>query len=131
MLLDHCNPTLSLRTLSTAAILLALVEDQKAFGKRAVTHVILMVREEANLLHERSPQLALAEEGMGQVGVSSSMVGYGRGGMEEHSEGCSVSPGGMLCLVPAGDRPAKAVSTDLRLLFSLQPLGFRVKTFCN
>lgn len=36
----------------------------------------------------------------------------------------------MLCLVPAGVRPAKMLSTDLRLLFSPQPLGFRVNTYC-
>ena len=110
MLLDHCNPSLSLRTM---------------------THVILMVREEVNLLHERGPQLALANKGTGEAGVSSSTVGYGTGRTEGCSEGCGVSPGGMLCLVPAGDRPAKVVSTDLRLLFSPQPLGFRVNTFCN
>lgn len=93
--------------------------------------VILIVREEANLLHERDPQLALVREGVGQVGVSSGAVGYDGAGMEEQSKGCGISPGGMLCLVLAGDRPAKAVSADLRLLFGPQPLGFRVSTFCS
>lgn len=90
-----------------------------------------MVREESNLLRERGPQLALAREGTGQVGVSSVTVGYGRGGMEGGFEGRGISPGGDRCLVPAGGRPAKVVSPDLRLLLSPQPLGFRINTFCN
>lgn len=131
MLLDHCNPALSLGMLRTASLILALVEDQRAFGKQVMTDVILMEREEANLLCERGPQLGLVREGMGQVGVSNSVVGYGRGGMEGGSEGHGITPGGTRCLVPAGDRTAKVVSPDLRVLFSPQPLGFRVNIFCN
>jgi len=75
--------------------------------------------------------LALDREGARQVGVSSSMVGYGGGGKEGQSEGHGLPPGGMLCLVPAGDRLVKVVSIDPMLLFSPQPLGFRVNFFCN
>lgn len=67
---------------------------QKAFGKRVMTHVILMAREEANLLRERAPQLALLREGMGQMGVSGGVMGCSGGGMEMDSKGRDISPGG-------------------------------------
>lgn len=67
---------------------------QKAFGKRVMTHVILMVREEVNLLQERAPQLALVREGMGQMGASGGVMGGRGGGMERGSKGRDISPGG-------------------------------------
>lgn len=110
------QPTLSLRMLSTASPLLALVEDQKAFGNWMI-HVMLMVRE-VSLLHKRDPQLALVREGHGAGSNKQQHGGLWQKKCGGGSEGRAISPGEMLCLVPVGDRPAKAMSPDPRLLLS-------------